>query len=343
MTSRERVLLAIDHKPTDRPPADYGAHSDVTARLMEKLGLADKEALLQYLHVDMRRITFDYSQPDSMAQTAGYMRSMWGALRRENNLHAGNPGYIPPFNEDTTVDDVHRHRWPDANSLDYSKVREDCRKYYGRYATFGAPWSPFFHEVGWLVGQENFLVWMQTKPEVVHAIIDHMVNYEVEATRRFLQAADGMMDVAYFGNDFGTQRGLLISPAMWREFIRKPLKRFYDVSHEFGCKVMQHSCGAIRKIIPWLIEDGVDVLDPIQVAADGMELSGLARDYGKDLCLHGGVDTQRTLPFGSVADVRKEVRSYLDLTCAGGGYILCSSQELMEDIPLDNILAMYDH
>lgn len=341
MTPRERVLLAIDHKPADRPPADYRAHSDVTARLMEKLGVADKEDLLQYLHVDMRRIDFDYRQPDSKTEAAGYMRTMWGALRRENSRRDGEPD-ISPFNENTTIDDVHQHRWPDAKKLDYSKVSEDCQKHCGIYATFGAPWSPFFHEAGWLIGQENFLIWMHTKPEVVHAIIDHMVDYEVEATRRFLQAADAMLDITYFGNDFGTQRGLLISPEMWQEFIRKPLKRFYDISHEFGCKVMQHSCGAIREIIPWLIEDGVDVLDPIQVAAGGMELSGLVRDFGKGLCFHGGVDTQRTLPFGSVADVRTEVRSYLDLTCAGGGYILCSSQELMEDIPLENILAMYD-
>ncbi len=183
---------------------------------------------------------------------------------------------------------------------------------------------------------------MHTKPDVVHAIIDKVVDYEVEVTRLFLQAADGMVDLTYFGNDFGTQRGLVISPAMWQEFIRKPLKRFYDVSHEYGCKVMQHSCGAIRDIIPWLIEDGVDVLDPIQVAASGMELTSLVRDFGKDVCLHGGVDTQRTLPFGTVADVRAEVRSYLDFARTAGGYILAGSQGFIKDIPSENILAMYD-
>jgi uroporphyrinogen decarboxylase len=105
---------------------------------------------------------------------------------------------------------------------------------------------------------------------------------------------------------------------------------------------MKHSCGAIRDIIPSLIEDGVDILDPVQVAADGMDLPGLVRDFGHDLCFHGGVDTQRTLPFGSMKDVRAEVRSYLDLTREKGGYILCGSQEFIEDIPLDNILAMYE-
>ena len=111
-----------------------------------------------------------------------------------------------------------------------------------------------------------------------------------------------MLDIAYFGNDFGTQRGLFISPAMWQQFMRAPLKRFFDVSHEFGCKVMKHSCGAVRDIIPCFIEDGVDVSIAVQVAAAGMDLPSLVRDFGNAICLHGAVDTQRTLPFGSTAE-----------------------------------------
>jgi uroporphyrinogen decarboxylase len=105
---------------------------------------------------------------------------------------------------------------------------------------------------------------------------------------------------------------------------------------------MQHSCGSVRDIIPWLVEDGVDILDPVQVRAKGMDLAGLVRDFGNRLSFHGGVDTQRTLPFGSREDVRAQVRSYLDLTCESGGYILTGSQDLIADIPDDNILAMYD-
>jgi uroporphyrinogen decarboxylase len=342
MTSRERVLLAIDHKQTDRTPADYGAHEEVSKRLIEKLGVVGTEGLLEALHVDMRPIGCPYGLPDSAPDADGYVRTMWGARRRPTDPGDGRPNYISPFDENTTVDDVHAHAWPNPAAIDFSKVRAECEKYYGKYATYGAPWSPFFHEIGWLVGQENFYLWMGTKPDVVKALIDHFVDYEVEATRRFLEAAGGMIDITYFGNDFGTQRGLFISPAMWQEFMRAPLKRYYDVSHEYGCRVMQHSCGAIRDIIPSWIEDGVNVLDPIQVAAAGMDLPGLVRDFGDRLCFHGGVDTQRTLPFGSTADVRAEVRSYIRLTRERGGYILCGSQAFIEDIPLDNILAMYD-
>ncbi len=342
MTSRERVLSAIAHRSTDRAPANYGAHQGVTDALVERLGVADMEELRQSFGVDMRHIGFNYAQPDTGPDSDGYMCNMWGARHRAEDPGDGQPNYLSPFTEDSSVDDVHAHPWPDPGQLDCSEVREQCAQHHEKYATFGAPWSPFFHEVGWLIGQEDFMAWMCTRPEVVHAIIEHIVDYEVGATRRFLTATDGMLDIAYFGNDFGTQRGLLISPAMWQEFIRKPLKRYFDVSHEYGCKVMKHSCGAIRDVIPWLIEDGVDILDPIQVAATGMDLAGLVHDFSADLCFHGGVDTQRTLPFGSTEDVRREVRSYLDLTRATGGYILSGSQDLMEDIPLENILAMYD-
>lgn len=342
MTSRERVLLAISHKRTDRAPADYGAHQGVTDRLMKRLGISAFEDFLRALDVDMRRIGANYYVPNTEPDAQGYRRTMWGAKTRDKDPGDGQPNFIPPFTEDSTVDDIHAHPWPDAAGLDFSQVRGECETYHPQYATFGAPWSPFFHEVGWLIGQENLYMWMATKPDVVHAIIDHMVDYEVEATRRFLEAADGLLDITYFGNDFGTQRGLFISPKMWCQFYREPLKRFYDISHDHGCRVMQHSCGSIRDIIPLLIADGVDVIDPIQVAATGMDMPGLVRDFGSSLSFHGGVDTQRTLPFGTVADVRAEVRSYLDLARENGGYILCGSQELMEDIPTDNILAMYE-
>lgn len=342
MTPRERVLQAVAHKLTDRAPADYAAHQVVTDGLIKKLGVKDTEELFVALGVDMRRIDCNYGLADTGPDADGYLRNMWGARYRQQDAGDGRPNWIPAFTEDSTVDDVEAHGWPSPSVLDYSHVADQCRLYHDEFATFGAPWSPFFHEVGWLIGQENFMVWMHTKPDVMHAIIRHVVDYEVEATRRFLQATAGLLDIAYFGNDFGTQRGLFISPDMWQTFMRKPLKRYFDISHEFGCRVMKHSCGGVRDIIPYLIEDGVNILDPIQVAAVGMDLAGLVRDFGADLCFHGGVDTQRTLPFGSPADVRAEVRSYLQLTKGRGGYILCGSQEFIEDIPLDNILAMYD-
>lgn len=343
MWPRERVLRAIEHLPTDRAPTDYGARPEISEGLIARLGVADYEEMLQALGIDMRRIDAPYVQAPVGPDDQGYLTNMWGTRYREGDQGSdSHPAAISPFDESTTVGDVHAHPWPDPARLDFSHVEADCKRHNGRYALYGSPWSPFFHEVGWLIGQERFYIWMHTKPEVTRAIIDHVVDYEIAATEMFLEAANGLIDITYFGNDFGTQRGLFISPQMFAQFMRAPLKRYFDISHDWGCKVMKHSCGAVRDILPWLVADGVDILDPVQVAAADMDLAGLVRDWGDQLAFHGGVNTQSTLPFGTVQDVRDEVRSYIDLTHERGGYILCGSQDYTADIPLDNILAIYD-
>ncbi|MBF0246347.1 MAG: hypothetical protein HQL31_13965 [Planctomycetes bacterium] len=342
MNSRSRVLDSIAHKNTDRLPAAYGAERKVTDALKKHLGITEDEELMQFLGIDFRGIPCNYYIPGTGPDAEGYIRSMWGERKREHDLGDGKPCFIAPFTEESTLADVDAHDWPDPSVLDYSQVRATCKKWYGSYATYGAPWSPFFHEVGWMIGQENFYTWMGSKPEVAEAIITKVVDFEVEATRRFLEACDGMLDIAYFGNDFGTQRGLFISPAMWQRFIRPSLKRFYDVAHEFGCQVMQHSCGSIRQLIPWFIEDGVDILDPVQTACDGMGLPSLVQDFGGRISFHGGMDTQVLLPNASSQEVRSTVRQYRDLMLKRGGYTLCGSQAYMTDIPLENILAIYD-
>jgi len=345
MTQRERVLAAIAHQKTDRAPANYGAHKEVTDKLIERLGVKDREELLRAFGVEMRRIGFSYGQPDSAPDERGIIRNMWGLKYYPQDLPASvhrptDTG--SPFDEQTTVDEIYRHPWPSADALDYSTVKPQIESYDNSVALFGGPWCPFFHEVGWLIGEEQFYIWMLTKPAEADAIIDCIVTYEIEAAKRFFKECAGRLDIYYIGNDFGSQRGLTISPEMWRRFIRKPLKRYFDLAHDFGCKVMLHSCGSVRAIIKDLIEDGLDMLDPIQIRAAGMDMPSLVRDFGDKLCFHGGVDTQHTLPFCGAEEVRSLVRGFRDLTRDTGGYVMTGSQELIEDIPLDNILAMYD-
>jgi uroporphyrinogen decarboxylase len=336
MHPRERALAAINHQPTDRAPADFSAHREVTERLLTRLGLGEYEELLQALGCDLRHAGwFNYSQPRSEPDADGWVTDMWGGRWRDGVL-------CSPFDDDTTVDDVLAHPWPSAANLDYSGVRDRCARVHDDYLVYGGPWCPFFHEVGWLIGQENYFVWMHTKPEVVEAITTAIVDYEIDAIRRYLEAADGLLDVLYVGNDFGTQRGLVVSPEMWERFLRTPLRRYFDLGHDFGCRVMQHSCGGIRAIIPDLLADGVHILDPIQVRAEGMDFAGLVRDFGDRLVLHGAVDTQHTLPFEDTEAVRAQVRAYRALTRDRGGYIMTGSQELIADIPDENILAMYE-
>jgi uroporphyrinogen decarboxylase len=338
MHSRERVLAALHHQPTDRAPRDYSALAEVNDRLIARLGLRDYEELLQFLQVDMRRVGwFNYAPPPPEPDADGFTRDLWGV-----RVHSATGQRLCPFDENTTVADVEAHPWPSPDALDYSEIHQQCAQFHDDYVTYGAPWCPFFHEVGWLIGQETYFIWMHTKPEVVEALTRRMVDYEIAVTQRFLKEARGLLDVYYVGNDFGSQRGLVISPEMWERFLRPSLRRFYDLAHDYDCLVMQHSCGAIRSIIPQLIADGVDLLDPIQVRAEGMALEGIYRDFGPQLILHGGVDTQHLLPHGTPDQVRAQVRAYRELTRDAGGYLLTGSQDFIADIPDENILAMYE-
>ena len=344
LSPKERVLYTLSKKKVDRVPVNFCAVPGVVNNLLSELGFDTRDQLLEYFEVDMRRIgayswgTFESSESD----LEGYRTNMWGVKIKEEKAEEGKSRIIGPFDDSTAVEDVHAHNWPDIKNLDFTEVYELCDQYYDKYVTYGSPWAPFFHDVGDMFGQENFLVFMHTKHEVVHAAIEHIVEFQLEATERFLEAANGKLDIAYFGNDFGTQRGLFISPEMWNMFIRKHLKGFYDLAHDFGCKVMQHSCGAIRDIIPALIEDGVDILDPVQVEADNMDLAGLLKEFSDKLIFHGGISTQGVLPFGTASEVKEEVGKAVSLAGQSGSYILSSSQELEHDVPLQNIVAMFD-
>ncbi|MGQ9513496.1 MAG: uroporphyrinogen decarboxylase family protein [Thermoproteota archaeon] len=134
----------------------------------------------------------------------------------------------------------------------------------------------------------------------------------------------------------------MMSLSLWKEFFKPRLAKLYGLGKRYGCKIMQHSCGSIRRIIPELIEIGLNILDPIQVRAVGMDPRELKSTYGNKIAFHGAVDTQRTLPYGRSEDVRQEVRMLIDTLGDGGGYILSGSQDLLPDIPVENILAMYD-
>jgi uroporphyrinogen decarboxylase len=148
-------------------------------------------------------------------------------------------------------------------------------------------------------------------------------------------------DWLWTGDDVGTQQSLIMSPACWRELIRGPLARIFQVGKARGLFVAYHSCGAIRSIIPDLIEIGMNVLNPIQCNCPGMDPLELKRDFGKHLAFMGGVDTQELLPRGSVDEVRRATVRLLEGMTAGGGYILAASHTIPPETPLANIFALY--
>ena len=342
MNSRERVLAAVAHAAPDRVPLDWNGEPQVSAGLRARLGLRTHEELLRYLGVDIRHVGLAFRSgraPRSTLPDGGW-EDIWGVRHRPNELHSGYV-YYHPLAELASEADLDAYAWPDPDALDYDAYPAalDAAGDYFRIGGWG-------NRILWtgieLVGMERFLFMLIEQPELVHTLLGRITDYYYEVATRCYPRVRGKLDAVSHGSDFGTQLDLIISLPMWREFCRPYFERMFRLAREHGFLVYLHSDGAIRRAIPDLIAMGLDILNPIQVGAAGMDPAGLKRDFGDRLSFHGGIDVQRTLPFGSPDDVRAEVRQRIAELGRGGGYILSCSHSLLPDVPQANILAMYD-
>jgi uroporphyrinogen decarboxylase len=144
-------------------------------------------------------------------------------------------------------------------------------------------------------------------------------------------------------DDLGSQTGPMIGMNIYREFYAPQHKRFIDLCHEFGIKVFHHDDGSCREFLPLLVGMGIDILNPVQWACPGMDMRELKAEFGKRICFHGGVENQRIIPFGTPDEVRAEVRHCMDALAADGtGYILAPCHNIQGNVPVENILALYD-
>lgn len=241
-----------------------------------------------------------------------------------------------------TVGEVEKFDWPDPRYLDFGSTLEviDYARSRGM-AVAGGMWTPFFHVLCDLFGMENYFVKMYTEPALVEAATERLLRFYMEANRRFLDLGGEKIDLFFFGNDLGSQNDLLISPDAFDRFVLPGISMTVELAKSYGLPVMVHSCGAVSKIIPRLIDAGVDALHPLQARAAGMGARELAERFRDDLVFVGGVDTQDLLPFRPAAAVRDEVRRLIDLF--GSRFIVSPSHEaLLPNVAIEKVLAMRD-
>jgi len=244
------------------------------------------------------------------------------------------------FADCTDINEVEKHSWPDPQYINCDLL-QDVLKANKDYAILGGSWAPFFHEVANYFGMENYFIKMYSDPEIVDAVTEHVVNFHLDANEKIFSAAKGGIDVYFFGNDFGSQKGLLISPNMFRRFILPHMRRLVDHAKKFGLKVMIHSCGGVSEVIPDFIDIGIDGFHPFQVEALGMNPEKLASEYKDKLTFMGGISTQQLLLRGTPEQVRENVSYMKDLF--GDGYIVSPSHEaILPNIPPENLEAMFD-
>jgi uroporphyrinogen decarboxylase len=363
MNSRERVELALSHHEPDRVPIDYWAQPEVTARLMRHLGLASREELLQELDVDFRYIEgpryvgprgdSPVAQPRAaVPQQQPHEEDHFGVPRVKVRVGAGESGgtYSEvasyPLAGMSLAQIEQYPKWPSPDWFDYSPVRSqvEAARATGKVVVFmgdrtnrAAQLKPAMY----LRGVEQILLDMAAAPEIAHYIFHRVGAFYLEYFRRTLEAAGGGIDIFLTGDDFGTQTGLMVSPRMWTEFLRPGFEAFIRLGHEHGCRVAHHSCGSIKPIIGDMIDCGLDILNPLQPGVHDMDHAELKRLFGERLCFHGSISIQRTLPYGSADDIRREVRQRFDTLAPGGGFVFCTAHNIQPDTPTENVLTLF--
>jgi len=199
-------------------------------------------------------------------------------------------------------------------------------------------------EIGqFLYRNDNFFMLLASAPRQAHAFLDRLVEMHLKNLAQFLGSVGQCIDIIVFGDDLGMHSGPQISPKMYREFFKPRHERLWKRAKELSdVKVMLHCCGSVRELLPDLIEAGLDAMNPVQISAAGMEAAGLKREFGKDIVFWGGgVDTQKTLPFGTPEEVYREVRERIDIFAPGGGFVFNSTHNVQSNVPTENILAMF--
>ena len=191
-------------------------------------------------------------------------------------------------------------------------------------------------------GSEQFFVDLALEPKNAEILLDKVNECAISFLEKCMEKIKGLVDGVYVGDDFGTQNGLAISPSMWRKYIKPRYKKLVSVVKKYGLKYCHHSCGGVRQIIPDMIELGFDVLNPVQPLAFGMDPYALGEEFGKDIAFYGGIDEQKTLPNGSVEDVKSEVFHRIKTLGKYGGYIVAPSHAFQPDTPMENVIAVYE-
>ncbi|MFP4563835.1 MAG: uroporphyrinogen decarboxylase family protein [Spirochaetia bacterium] len=340
MTSRERVMTAFEHQEPDKVPRWCGASDEFWAKAKRTLGLDDEGLRLRFGD-DFRRVFSRYKGPAAELEEEATWESPFGVQRK--GIGYGQP-LSHPLAGVTTVEEAADYRWPRPEWADVSHVAEDARIWRGEYAVLGGEWSPYWHDVIDLVGHENLYYMMFDYPEVAEEIFRRVVDYYYEVSKNTFEAAADEIDIFFIGNDLGSQNGPLLSVDLFRRFILPGLKRLIDLGHRYGLKVMLHCCGGFRPLIPDMIEAGLDGLHALQPDAVGMDPAGLKRDFGDAILLNGAIDSHHIVIDGESPEwVRKKTLEILEIMSPGGGYVAGASHDtILEETPVENVLAMFD-
>jgi len=344
MTPRERVLTTLSHNEPDQCPCDYIGTPEVDEKLKDHFSTENMDDVLEKLGTDLRVVDAPYVGPQLRKWDDGRFENYWGSIRRPVSNEAGtyNEAVQFPYAEFKSVEDVKKFRWPKVDWFDYSNIVADCRKHRDHALVFGSPGNmDLINGTSYGRGVEQTLYDIALEDPVGLACMEKRFECCYEISEKALKTAAGRIDILWIGDDYGTQNGLLMSPEKWRKLFFPKLKTMCELGHNYGAKVMLHSCGGTRPLWPGLIEAGVDIYQTVQPEAHDMDPAWLNAEFGDRICFHGTISIQKTLPFGTPEEVATEVRNRINTVGKNGGLIVAPAHNTQPDTPVENLLALY--
>jgi uroporphyrinogen decarboxylase len=371
MSHRERALTALDHQEPDRVPFDLGAtrnsgiHHLAYQNLLKHLGLNNEmvdrddfglskvvgiakpsEKVLQELDVDFRAIFLgeaDFSRERILSN--GDWQDELGVVRRQPSGSFYWDVVQSPFNREYALSDILNYPWPDPSDPGYIRGLRDKALHIREntdYALVLHLHDIIIHPTQFLLGFEKWFTSFILEPELLSSLMDAVLDVRIEVTARALKEVGDLVDVVSCSDDMGDGRGPLVSMNMYRKFIKPRHLKFFDAIRSLtSAKVLYHSCGSIIKLIPDFIDLGIEILNPVQVSASGMETKLLKQEFGNQVTFWGAIDTTSVLPNGTTEDVLDEVKKRINDLAPGGGYVLAAVHNIQPDVPPQNILTMY--
>lgn len=367
-TGRERVLDAVNHRESDRVPVDLGGslvtsiHQKGHDALKSYLGInpdqpteiargrslvarVDQE-VQDRLGVDAWMLTVN--SPDGWKDEDGGDRltDEWGIVWERPEGFDNYDIVSSPLQGDISIHDVQNMVWPEPVSHGYTHgLREKARLL--RNSTDKAIIANLAMQIHtqsyFLRGFSPYLMDMVLNPGLIEAIQDRVLEIFMERTRAIMNEISEFVDIVYVADDLGAQNGPLFSPQAYRKILKPRQKKLFEtIKHGSDVKILYHTCGAVVEFIDDLAEIGVDILNPVQTSAAGMEAKILKARFGNKVCFWGGVDTQNTLPFGTPAQVKEEVKRCIDIFAPGGGYVVAAIHNIRPEVPPENIVAMVE-
>ncbi len=343
MNSKERVLRSLNYEGYDRMPTFYKATPEVTNNLIEFFNITEYSNLECVLGVDFKHVYPDYIGPMLKTHEDGSWDGFFG--ERYANIPYSSGTYPEavylPFKDVKDPTQLEDFVFPTYNLYDYSSIKEQCISL-SEYAVIfgGAGTMDFINGIARCRGMEQVLFDVALEDPIFLKLIEKRHEFYYGQCQKVLESGDGLIDILYIGEDFGSQTGLLISPQSFNKIFAPYLCQYIDLAHKYGAKIMMHCCGSVVKLIPRFIELGLDILDVVQIDAKGMDIRSLHNMFYGKIAFRGSMSVQSTLPHGTVDDVKREVELRKELF-REGGMIIGPTHSIQPKTPIDNIIQMY--